>query len=93
MTNLQMLKQNLEITNTLRDDYLTQLVTVAEGEIKRYGITAAESTDPEYPAYQNLVVMYAAYLYRRRAGDDPTMPRMLQWHLHQHLFAQKGATS
>lgn len=93
MTTLLMLKQNLEITNTLRDGYLTQLITVSEGEIERYGITAVEDGQEGYASYQNLVVMYAAYLYRKRAGDEPSMPRMLQWHLHQHLFAQKGATS
>lgn len=93
METLTMLKQNLEITNTIRDEYLTQLLTVAEGEIVRYGITAKAQGDEGWDSYQNLLVMYAAYLYRKRANDEPSMPRMLQWHLHQHLFAEKGATS
>lgn len=93
MDCLKMLKQNLEITNTIRDEYLTQLLKVAEGEIVRYGITAKVSGDDGWDSYQNLLVMYAAYLYRKRANDEPSMPRMLQWHLHQHLFAEKGASS
>lgn len=93
MESLTMLKQNLEITNTIRDEYLAQLLVVATEEVTRYGITLKQAGKEGYDSDQNLVVMYAAYLYRKRANDEPSMPRMLQWHLHQRLFAEKGATS
>ena len=35
-----------------------------------------------------IVVMYAAYLFRKRADDNPVMPRMLRYALNNRLFAQ-----
>lgn len=40
-----------------------------------------------------LVVMYAAYLYRKRADDAPVMPRMLRYALNNRLFSQKVSAS
>lgn len=88
MDNLKMLKQNLEITNTLRDEYLRTLLSAAEGELKRHGITPPECENMTAD-YQNLVVMYAAYYYRKRAEDTATMPRMLQYAMHNYLLDQK----
>lgn len=87
MDNLTMLKQNLEITNTLRDEYLATLLIAAEKELVRHGITPPE--DKTEADYQNLVVMYAAYFYRKRAEDVATMPRMLQYAMHNYLLDQK----
>ena len=41
------------------------------------------------PGDNNLVVMYAAYLYRKRREDGP-MPRSLRWALNNRLFSQKA---
>jgi hypothetical protein len=42
----------------------------------------------------NLVIMYAAYLYRKRKADNPKgedkMPRMLRSALNDRLIAEKG---
>ena len=85
-TLLVMLKFNLEIIpeNTAFDDYLTMLITSAKQMITREGITLADTVEDG-----NLVVMYAAYLYRKRAEDNPVMPRMLRWALNNRLFSEK----
>ena len=38
----------------------------------------------------NLIVMYTSYLYRKRVGDDPVMPRMLRYALNNRVFAEKA---
>lgn len=83
-TILTMLHYNIEIPpeNTLMDEYLEALIEAAQAEIAREGITLAEGDE-------NLVVMYAAYLYRKRAEDSPSMPRMLRYALNNRVFAEK----
>lgn len=83
---LELLKFNLEIIpeNTLMDDYLEALIESAKQMIAREGITLADTAEDG-----NLVVMYAAYLYRKRAEDTPVMPRMLRWALNNRLFSEK----
>ena len=88
MENLSMLKANLEITNTLRDEYLETLLAAAGKELVRQGITAPEGgTTAE--DYQNLLVMYAAYYYRKRAEDTAAMPAMLRYARNNYLLKQK----
>lgn len=83
---LTMTKLNLEIpaANTLFDEYILNLIKAAEQMISREGIVLTESIEDG-----NLVVMYAAYLYRKRAEDSPQMPRMLRYALNNRLFSQK----
>ncbi len=85
---LIMLKSNLELVNSLHDEYLTQLLIAARQMITREGITLADTVEDG-----NLIVMYAAYLYRKRADDNPVMPRMLRYALNNRLFSQKVATN
>lgn len=82
---LTMLKANLEIVNSLQDTYLTQLTSAALGMVRQEGI---DITLPCSAADGNLVVMYAAWLYRKRAEDNPVMPRMLRFSLNNRKFAQ-----
>lgn len=90
-TILAMLKVNLQIIagNTLQDEYLRNLIATARQMITREGIMLTDSIEDG-----NLVVMYAAYLYRKRADDAPVMPSMLRYALNNRLFSQKvrGAT-
>lgn len=84
---LTALKYNLDIipTDTTRDEYLTQLITSAKAMIRREGLMLSGTVEDG-----QLVIMYAAYLYRKRAVDEP-MPRMLRWALNNRIFAQKMA--
>ena len=85
-----MLKVNLQIIagNTLQDEYLRNLIATARQMITREGIMLTDSIEDG-----NLVVMYAAYLYRKRADDAPVMPRMLRYALNNRLFSQKVSES
>lgn len=89
-TILAMLKVNLQIIagNTLQDEYLRSLITSAQQMITREGIMLTDTIEDG-----NLVVMYAAYLYRKRADDAPVMPRMLRYALNNRLFSQKVSES
>ena len=81
---LTMLKTDLGITTTAYDARLAQVLTAAEGEIRREG----GSVNPARLDDAQLLVMYAAWLWRRR-DDMSGMPRMLRWALNNHVFARK----
>lgn len=85
---LILLKADLELMGSIKDAYLKHLLAVAEEEIAREGIRLTDSVSDE-----NLRIMYAAYLYRKRAAEITTMPRMLRWALNNRLMKQKGATA
>ncbi len=70
------------------DDYLSMLIEAAQGAIATEGITI------DYTSVEdcNIVIMYTSYLYRKRLGDDPAMPRMLRYALNNKLFSQKAKT-
>ena len=85
---LALLKLDLQIMMTASDPYLLHLLAAAEEMIRREGIVLPESVEDE-----QLRIMYAAYLYRKRAGEDPGMPRMLRWALNNRLLAQKAEAS
>lgn len=84
---LTMLKTDVEIiaANTTKDEYLGQLITAAKQYITREGATLSLDQMEDC----NLVVMYAAWLYRKRAEDAPAMPRMLRWALNNRIFSEK----
>lgn len=84
---LMMTKSNLQIAGSTWDAYLAQLIIAAQWAIATQGITL----DLEQVSDCNLVVMYASYLYRKRADDNPAMPRMLRYELNNRLFSQKVA--
>lgn len=83
---LVLVKQNLSIMHTAQDEYLVSLITTSEGSIQEEGITL----DLEDAKDVNLVVMYTAYLFRKRAEDNPVMPRMLRYALNNRLFSEKA---
>lgn len=82
---LGLLKQNLNNPPSQKDEYLTFLITTSKVSIAKEGI----SLDLEDANDVNLVVMYAAYLFRKRAEDNPVMPRMLRYALNNRLFSEK----
>lgn len=82
---LELLKADLQNPPAAKDSYLTHLLAVAEIEIKKEGIVLDSTVTVEH-----LRIMYAAYLYRKRAAPETAMPRMLRWMLNQTLLSQKG---
>lgn len=83
---LEMLKIDLGITTTAYDERLGQYLTSAQQMIEREGVTALNLSTLED---QQLVVMYAAWLWRRRDSMEG-MPRMLRWALNNRIFSEKA---
>lgn len=65
---------------------LNHLIDAALQLIAREGVTLQEPFSAEDG---QLVVMYAAYLFRKRATAEP-MPRMLRWALNNRVFSAKA---
>lgn len=81
---LSMLKIDLGITTGAFDDRLGQYIVSAKKNIGIEGITL----DADDIHDCNLVIQYAAWLWRKRISGDG-MPRMLRWELNQRLFHEK----
>ena len=83
--SLVALKVDLGITTNAYDVRLIQYLESSRSAMAREGI-GADLDDPEY---RQLLVMYAAWLWRRRDSMDG-MPRMLRYQLNNRLFAKKA---
>ena len=79
---------NLSIAGYTWDNYLATLIEASQQMIAREGITLGDTMEDA-----NLIVMYTAYLFRKRAEDNPAMPRMLRYALNNRLLSEKGAVS
>ena len=82
-TMLVALKVDLGITTTAYDVRLSQYLMSAREAITIEGIDLTESISD-----CNLIVMYAAWLWRKRDTAEG-MPRMLRWMMNNRLFSQK----
>lgn len=92
MTDVQklaLLKQDLQLMTTANDTYLSTLLTLASSAITREGIVLTENDTESDMA----VVMYAAYLYRKRAATETSMPRYLRYMLNNMLLSQKAGAA
>ena len=88
-TMLAMLKTDLGIsTSTAYNTRLEQLLTVAQSAIIEEGASTLDASDP---LDMQLIVMYAAWLWRRR-DDMSGMPRMLRWTLNNRIMSEKAVT-
>ena len=83
---LTLLKQDLQMLTSANDEFLKSLITAAKSAIQREGIALVEDDMDIDMA----VVQYAAYLFRKRASNETSMPRFLRWRLNNILFSQKG---
>lgn len=84
---LTMLKTDLGIlTTTLYDERLTQYLQAAFNAIRQEGATTLNLDDA---LDAQLIVMYAAWLFRRRDAMEG-MPRMLRWALNNRIMAEKA---
>ena len=83
-TMLAMLKTDLGISaaQTAYNTRLEQLLTVAQSAIIEEGASTLDVSDS---LDQQLIVMYAAWLWRRR-DEMPGMPRMLRLELNNRVF-------
>lgn len=82
---LDSLKVDLGITTTAYDSRLTEYLQAAAAAIKAEGV----DLDMELVGDANLVIMYAAWLWRRRDTGEG-MPRMVRYALNNRLFSQIG---
>ena len=89
-TMLAMLKTDLGIsTSTAYNTRLEQLLTVAQSAITEEGASTLDASDP---LDMQLIVMYAAWLWRRRDNMEG-MPRMLRWQLNNRVMAEKAVVT
>ena len=90
-TMLTMLKTDLSITaaQTAYNTRLEQLLTAAQREIIKEGASTLDASDP---LDMQLIVMYAAWLWRRRDNMEG-MPRMLRWQLNNRVMAEKAVVT
>lgn len=89
---LAMLKTDIGFMSsgeTRIDTRLAQLLQVAEKEIIAEG---AETLDKTQIDDAQLIVMYAAWLWRKRDTMEG-MPRMLRYALNNRVFSEKMAVS
>lgn len=82
---LEALKVDLGITTSAYDNRLVQYLNAAQAAIETEGVTIVKDS----LADGNLVVMYAAWLWRKRESGEG-MPRMLRWALNNRLFTEKA---
>lgn len=88
-SRLTLLKLNLNaVGSVVYDDLFPSLLDTAKSMIEREGITLDldESTEDN-----NLVIGYAAYLFRQRGDPSMEMPRWLRYGLNNRLFSQKAS--
>lgn len=89
-TMLTMLKTDLSIrTSTAYDARLSQLLTAAQAAIIREGASTLDASDP---LDMQLIVMYAAWLWRRR-DDMQGMPQMLRLALNNRVYGEAARTN
>lgn len=85
-TLLSMLKTDIGITATAYDDRLKQYIQTAYKNIKAEG---AQTLNVEDVEDAQLVVMYAAWMWRRRDSGDG-MPRMVRYALNNRVLGEKA---
>lgn len=82
---LTILKHDVGILASTKDDYLKHLLETAKKLMERKGIK--EEKDSEF---DSLNIQYAAYLFRKRAGSETAMPEFLRRGLNNLLISQKA---
>lgn len=82
---LTLLKQDLQMLTNSNDDFLLMLLNMSDAFVKREGIQ-----DDGGIEYCGIQIQYAAYLFRKRAGTETSMPRFLRWEMNNLLFSQKS---
>lgn len=88
---LELVKLDLGELNSDKDILIGETIEAAKEYIQIEGVTL----DMDNAADADLVRMYAAYLFRKRASDKADgvgnvgqMPRMLRWALNNRVFKE-----
>ena len=90
---LALLKLQLIISTTAYDTLLTQKLSAAKDMIAREGAILPD-TENSYTAEDNeLVVGYAAYLWRKGKADDTVFPRWLRYALNNRVLHDRAQQS
>ena len=81
-TALPLLKANLNITQTVRDDYLAAIIS---GVVEQLQNEQGLALDVANPYHLQFVVDLAAWRYRGR-GEDGPMPKNLRFRLNNLMI-------
>ena len=78
-------KVDLGISTNVYDERLRSRLRTAQARIRAEGVTLGDTEED-----RDLVIMYAAWLWRYRQTSEP-MPRMLRYALNNRILAQKAS--
>lgn len=84
-SKLKILKSDLEIVGTTRDELLNNILELSAAAITKEGIQLNDTVEDGM-----LQINYAAFLYRKRRNDVMVMPRALRYMLNNRLLSAKG---
>lgn len=87
-SRLKLLKFDLQMQTGAYDEYLQHLLEAADDFLTGAGVKLDGSKKVD-----ELRIMYAAWLYRKRADGKAEIPRMLSWSLHCILIQQKAGAA
>lgn len=82
---LALVRAKMGITSTIRDAYITAIIN---GIIKELQTVQGIAIDETNIAHLMFIVDYAEYRYSNK--DNPTMPRHLQFRLHNLMVSNKA---
>lgn len=78
-------KVDLGISTNVYDERLRSRLRTAQARIRAEGVTLGDTEED-----RDLVIMYAAWLWRYRQQNEP-MPRMLRYALNNRILAEKAS--
>lgn len=82
---LALLKADLQMLTDSNDGYLLKLLDFSKKEIEKEGAVLSDNIECNM-----LIVQYAAYLFRKRASGETSMPRFLRYSLNNLILSRKG---
>ncbi len=83
---LALLKADLQMLTDSNDSFLLKLLEYSKKKIEREGAVLSDNIECNM-----LIVQYAAYLFRKRASRETSMPRFLRYSLNNLILSQKGS--
>ena len=86
---LELLKTDLGISITKRDDYFTSLLDAAKGELERKGIKIDYTASPVDDIL--LLVDYTAWTYRKR-NDGLDLPMNLRMRIYNRIMRNRASS-